>query len=75
MKMAYENLTVAELKELLRERGLPVSGKKADLIARLNDGDDSTAATPEEAPQVETQEETPEMEISAQEHQTKCKVL
>ena len=51
--MAYENLTVAELKELLRERGLPVSGKKADLIARLNEGDDSTSATPEEAPQEE----------------------
>ena len=65
--MAYENLTVAELKELLRERGLPVSGKKADLIARLNEGDDSTAATPEEAPQVETQEETPEMESPIEE--------
>ena len=36
MRMAYENLTVAELKELLRERGLPVSGKKADLIARAD---------------------------------------
>ena len=36
MRMAYENLTVAELKGLLKERGLPVSGKKADLIARLS---------------------------------------
>jgi len=37
----YENMTVAELKELLKEAGLPVAGKKADLIARLqnNDGD------------------------------------
>ena len=32
MKMAYEDLTVPELKDLLRERGLPLSGKKADLI-------------------------------------------
>ena len=40
--MAYENLTVAELKELLRERGLPVSGKKADLVARLSEGEDTT---------------------------------
>ena len=34
------NLTVAELKELLKEAGLPVSGKKADLIARLEEADD-----------------------------------
>ncbi|MDE0558135.1 MAG: 50S ribosomal protein L32e [Candidatus Poseidoniaceae archaeon] len=33
----YENMTVAELKVQLKEAGLPVSGKKADLIARLND--------------------------------------
>jgi len=31
----YETMTVAELKELLKEAGLPVSGKKADLVARL----------------------------------------
>ena len=33
----YAGLTVAELKELLKEAGLPVSGKKADLITRLED--------------------------------------
>ena len=32
-------LTVAQLKELLREAGLPVSGKKAELIARLEESD------------------------------------
>jgi len=37
----YEGLTVAELKELLSERGLTVSGKKADLIARLEEADDA----------------------------------
>tara|TARA_B100000459_G_C8584231_1_gene204800 strand:+ start:753 stop:1439 length:687 start_codon:yes stop_codon:yes gene_type:complete len=37
--MAYEDNTVAELKDLLKERGLPVSGKKADLISRLLDAD------------------------------------
>ena len=31
----YEGLTVAQLKQELAERGLPLSGKKADLIARL----------------------------------------
>ncbi len=60
--MAYENLTVAELKELLRERGLPVSGKKADLIARLSDGEDTTEEAPDEAPQEEPKEEIPEEE-------------
>ena len=33
----YESLTVAELKDLLRERNLPVSGKKAELIERLSE--------------------------------------
>ena len=33
----YSDNTVAELKELLKEAGLPVSGKKADLIARLDE--------------------------------------
>ena len=31
----YSSLKVAELKELLKAAGKPVSGKKADLIARL----------------------------------------
>ena len=31
----YASLKVAELKELLKAAGKPVSGKKADLIARL----------------------------------------
>jgi len=34
----YESMKVAELKDLLREQGLRVSGKKADLIARLKGG-------------------------------------
>ncbi len=37
----YESLTVAELKDLLRERNLPVSGKKAELVARLQENDSS----------------------------------
>jgi len=38
--MEYENMTVAELKDLLRAAGLPVSGKKAELIARLQESSD-----------------------------------
>jgi len=64
--MAYEKMTVAELKELLKERGLPVSGKKADLIARLIEGEATSDGAPEEAPQEETteisEEESPEEE-------------
>ncbi|MEK9908832.1 MAG: SAP domain-containing protein [Candidatus Thalassarchaeaceae archaeon] len=33
----YESMTVSELKELLKEAGKPVSGKKADLISRLQE--------------------------------------
>ena len=31
----YEAMTVAQLKELLKSAGKPVSGKKADLVSRL----------------------------------------
>ncbi|MEZ8008548.1 MAG: SAP domain-containing protein, partial [Candidatus Poseidoniaceae archaeon] len=33
----YDSMKVAELKELLKAAGKPVSGKKADLITRLNE--------------------------------------
>ena len=45
----YEGMTVAQLKELLKEAGLPVSGKKADLIARLQEGADEPAPVEEES--------------------------
>ena len=32
-------LTVPELKAELKERGLPVSGRKAELVARLEEGE------------------------------------
>lgn len=35
--MEYDNMTVAQLKDLLRENDLPVSGKKSDLINRLSE--------------------------------------
>jgi len=50
----YESMTVAQLKELLKEQGLPVSGKKTDLIARLLEADGQTDdVVEEEAPQEE----------------------
>ena len=48
-----QELTVSELKDLLRERGLNLGGKKADLIARLEEADVDAPATEEvvEAPE------------------------
>jgi len=53
----YNKMTVAELKELLKEAGLPVSGKKADLIARLQDGAEDSAPAQEEVAEEEVSEE------------------
>ena len=52
----YEDMTVAQLKELLKEAGLPVSGKKADLIARLEEGSDEPAPV-EESVEEEAEED------------------
>lgn len=48
----YESMTVAQLKELLKEQDLPVSGKKTDLIARLQEaaGVDETPEEVDDAP-------------------------
>ena len=53
----YENMTVAQLKELLKEAGLPVAGKKADLIARLQDNDGGADSASEEVVEEATEEE------------------
>jgi large subunit ribosomal protein L32e len=57
MEMAedYESMTVAQLKELLKELDLPVSGKKTDLIARLQEasGADEASEEVDDAPVAE----------------------
>jgi large subunit ribosomal protein L32e len=55
MDTEYEKFTVAQLKDILRERELPVSGKKADLVARLTEADE--VLEPEEAPEEEMGED------------------
>ena len=44
----FSDMTVAELKVLLKDAGLPVSGKKADLIARLQEADEEEDTFEEE---------------------------
>ena len=41
-RMDYSKLKVAELKDLLTSRSLPLSGKKEDLITRLTESDAKT---------------------------------
>ena len=48
MAEEYEGMTVAELKALLKERGLPVSGKKSELIDRLSDNQEEEIVETEE---------------------------
>ena len=52
----YESLTVAELKDVLRERDLRVSGKKAELIARLEEND-SSGSTDDQVEEIEEVED------------------
>ena len=47
MDEEYEELTVAQLKDILRERELPVSGKKAELIDRLVEDDGASEPEPD----------------------------
>ena len=56
----YEDMTVAELKVILKERDLPVSGKKADLIERLSESTEEVESEPVEEAVEEAVEETVE---------------
>jgi ribosomal protein L22 len=60
----WESLKVDELKEELEARGLPKSGKKDELIARLEDDEvaqeDSAAPVPEDVEDVEDVDEAEE---------------
>jgi large subunit ribosomal protein L32e len=53
-------MTVAQLKELLKEQGLPVSGKKADLIERLMESSSAEEEVVEAAEEDTVEEEAVE---------------
>ena len=52
--MEYEDMTVAQLKELLREADLPVSGNKSVLIERLTQNDESLESNADDSVQEES---------------------
>lgn len=58
MTEEYESMTVAQLKELLKEQGLPVSGKKAELIERLIETSGAEEEVVEDAVEESTEEST-----------------
>ena len=68
--LQYDSLTVAELRDLCKERGLPVYGTKAEIVLRLKQNDEGII--PEEEPDSPTEEvaldgdsEAPTEEVAA----------
>lgn len=59
-----ETRTVADLQDELREKGLPVSGTKAELVERLEHADDATDG--EAAAEPEAPDETPDLATVAE---------
>lgn len=59
----YSELTITELKELLRERMLPVGGRKADLVLRLEDSDPFEEEEVEGELEIPEEPATPEVEV------------
>ena len=59
--MEYDKMTVAQLKDLLRENDMPVSGKKSELIDRLSSiSSENELSTEEISDEIVITEETPD---------------
>tara|TARA_B100001113_G_scaffold52106_1_gene38139 strand:+ start:547 stop:1227 length:681 start_codon:yes stop_codon:yes gene_type:complete len=65
--MDYESMTIAQLKDLLRERDLKVGGKKSELIERLAGSEPSSEPVPEEAQNAEEEVEIEESDMTEEE--------
>lgn len=60
----YESMTVQDLKGILRQRGLPLKGKKADLIARLEASDSEAASAASDDEEVPAEAAISDKEVS-----------
>ncbi len=69
MTEEYNKNTVAELKVLLKEQGLPVSGNKKDLIARLEKASEDPFSDDDLAKEAEEAEEAEEVEQSQEDEE------
>lgn len=57
----YNKSTVAQLRQLLKERGIPSTGltKKAQIVAKLEESDSASTEAPEDAAEESEQAEAP----------------
>jgi hypothetical protein len=62
--LAYDAMTVAELRELCKERGLPVYGTKAEIVLRLRQHDNGIEVEEDET-EGPAEEAAPEVESDA----------
>ena len=60
----YESMTVQDLKGILRQRGLPLKGNKADLIARLEASDSEAASAASDDEEVPAEAAISDKEVS-----------
>ena len=68
----YDSMTISDLKAALKEQGLPVSGKKTELIERLKEDskDESKAETIDPIEEEKADKETSEEETESKETKT-----
>lgn len=67
MATEYEKKTVVQLQELLKARSLPTNGKKAELIARLQDADKSATEAPAKETKADAAEDVIDWDDDAKE--------
>ena len=65
--MDYDSYTLLELKTMCKDRGLRVSGKKAEVVIRLMENDEQNSPTPQpQSVTIQTQSQQPVTHIYIQ---------